>query len=562
MHSKTVVLHLCASIASMSMIGLFAHEGTSILGVTTNQVHTTGASREAPFQGVNMDGYYTTVAELRDYGKPPPLNYYNDSFRIFSEAGLSSVRYLFTWESYEKNPGLFINELLNVSKTADKWGLKLVYANDQFHISSWLDPKSGYGFPSYLFTPNKNRYPFGGGGSSDTEVARSWWTDWYNQTIRDAYGHDGWTMQADFLKKVVAVVDRHESTLGYEILNEPAVFSVDQWDKIGSYNTFIASKLRQITNKTIFFDRQLPDDIGGTIEALPENMAKMVPRNISNIVFKSTLYGLPTHCSYAEARLTTAARAAQLMKVPLWMGEFNIGITPKNPISDINQTEFNLFIDKFREVKAWGWSFWLWSFNHLPENVKNYNLAFVSTDSNSGSETIQPTKYFEYLKKNAGISSQLTNGGTSQEESNLAAKKESNVASIFDKRHDTICPTIVVTRIEGTSKDTDFFIPTSPLEPLQVHVASPNPKLLVQGSAYDVGSELGSIQIKLGGISPKYQPKYQPIALSKANGSSHWSASIDVNSTGSNKLVIRAVDKAGNLSYNTIFLNFTTDNKF
>src|SRR4029079_9176521 len=142
----------------------------------------------------------------------------------------------------------------------------------------------------YLFTSNENRYPFGSGGSSDTDVARSWWTDWYNKKITDADGRDGWTLQANFLKKVVSVVDKHPSTLGYEILNEPQVYSEDQWTKVGSYNTFISTELRQSTNKTIVFDRQLPSDIGGVIHAMPENMAKMAPRNITNIVFKGTLY--------------------------------------------------------------------------------------------------------------------------------------------------------------------------------------------------------------------------------------------------------------------------------
>ena len=81
----------------------------------------------------------------------------------------------------------------------------------------------------------------------------------------------------------------------------------------------------RLSSKTIVFDRQLPSDIGGPIFALPDNMAKMAPKNTTNTMFKTTLFGLPTHCSYAEDRLSTSARTAQLAKVPLWIGEFNIG---------------------------------------------------------------------------------------------------------------------------------------------------------------------------------------------------------------------------------------------
>lgn len=83
----------------------------------------------------------------------------------------------------------------------------------------------------------------------------------------------------------------------------------------------MTNELRTVTNKIIVFDRQLP----GSIDAYPENMMKMAPSNTTNVIFKTTLYGLPTHCSYAESRLNTAAKTAQLLEVPIWIGEFNNG---------------------------------------------------------------------------------------------------------------------------------------------------------------------------------------------------------------------------------------------
>ena len=273
---------------------------------------------------------------------------------------MNIIRYLFTWESYEKNPSLFIRELKEVAEDADKWGIGVIYTHDQFHVSSWLDPQSGYGFPSFLFKNNKG-LPYNGGGASDNKTAKLWWTNWYDKSIRDVNGSDGWVLQANFLKKVVGTVDNYKSTLGYEILNEPQVYNLSHWYKIGNYNTYISDELRELTSKTIIFDRQLPSDIGGPIHALPDNMAKMAPKNTTNIVFKATLFGLPTHCSFAEARLNTVARTAEILGIPLWLGEFNVGITALDPIADINQTEVKLFVDKFKEIKAWGWSYWMWS---------------------------------------------------------------------------------------------------------------------------------------------------------------------------------------------------------
>ena len=89
-------------------------------------------------------------------------------------------------------------------------------------------------------------------------------------------------------------------------MNEPVVYNTDQWQEIGNYNSFITEELRKSTDKLIFFDRQVPSDIGGHIQAYPENMAKMAPRNLTNVVYKSTLYGAPFSCTYAEDRLNTA----------------------------------------------------------------------------------------------------------------------------------------------------------------------------------------------------------------------------------------------------------------
>jgi hypothetical protein len=114
----------------------------------------TGKIDSSPKVGMNMRGYYTTMSEEREVTFNFPSNYYEDSFRIFSDAGIEFVRYVFFWESYEKDPFSFMIELETLSQTADKWGINVIYANDQFHISSWLDPEYGYGFSSFLFKNN------------------------------------------------------------------------------------------------------------------------------------------------------------------------------------------------------------------------------------------------------------------------------------------------------------------------------------------------------------------------------------------------------------------------
>ena len=119
-----------------------------------------------PLIGVNMHGYYTTMSQTRgDYPISLPLKYYEESFKLLSEAGMNHVRYRFYWESYVRDPFSFINELVTVAQTADRFGIKVLYDNHQYHTTSWLDPKRGTGFPSFLFE-NNAAYPFGSGGDT------------------------------------------------------------------------------------------------------------------------------------------------------------------------------------------------------------------------------------------------------------------------------------------------------------------------------------------------------------------------------------------------------------
>src|ERR671919_3036318 len=214
---------------------------TPVIGVASAQQ----TSQDVPYLGVDMSGFYTRNPQARNPSYDLPVNYFEDSFRLLSEAGMNHVRFILYWEAYVKDPASFMSEINAVANAADKWGIRVIYDNHQFHTSSWLNPQRGTGFPSFLFQ-NNSEYTYGAGGSPLYPSAAAWWTQWWNREVTDANGTDGWTLQSEFLKKVVSTVDSHASTAGYEILSEPQVHSVDQWDKIGKFNTFITNELRNV----------------------------------------------------------------------------------------------------------------------------------------------------------------------------------------------------------------------------------------------------------------------------------------------------------------------------
>jgi hypothetical protein len=496
---------------------------------------------QTPLAGVNVRGYYTNIPQERDFKIPIPPNYYEQSFKTLSESGIDFIRYLFFWESYERDPFSFISELQTVAQTADKWGIKVIYANDQYHTSSWLEPKTATGFPISLFKDNPD-YSYGTGGAPGPKdvTAKKWWSDWLNRIVKDAQGIDGWTLQAEFLKRIVNTVDKHDSTLGYEILNEPHVRTVDQWEKVGNYHSFMTDQLRTVTQKTILYDRQVPAELYGPVGATPENMAKMAPANKENVVFKATLYGVPYPKSFAEDRLNAYVKAAQIAGVPLCMCEFNMKPYQQYSDSDVeaNQTLVNMFIDKFEEVNAWGWAYWLWNFR--PHTNNNFNLISVIKNEN-----VQPTLNFGYIR-NAIVApdrdNQNSNGGVLNGTTALVKEETPGSGSSGSFALSSSAPSLNEERIES-----DTIFPTVNIT--KVSVAYPaGDTVTVTGQAYDVGSDIREVKVRVDG------DLFEAAKPDDKAGWMLWSASIPVEGLkeGDHEVVARATDKANHTKRETV----------
>jgi hypothetical protein len=357
--------------------------------------------------GINMRGYYTSMPQSRIVRNVFPTDYYESSFKILSKAGvIDHVRFRFYWESYVKNPIQFIKEIQQVANAADKYGLNVLYDNHQFHTSSWLNVDRGTGFPTYLFD-NATLYKQDAGGSPKSVAAKTWWTSWWNNAIK-INGTDGWRLQADFLKKIVSTVDKHTSTLGYEILSEPQIHDVDQWSKVGKYNTYMTNELRNITSKTIVYSMNIPIDLKSSINVNPINLAKMTPMNKKNVVFKFSLYGIPSS-GYQAEKLDLFLNASRISGVPLYVGEWNnvkrVAITDQEGKkifeineneSDISQADANIIVQKFKQLGIWGMAYWGWSF--VPEKTPNFNLITIKFDNATGQRKIHTTSYFAIMK--------------------------------------------------------------------------------------------------------------------------------------------------------------------
>jgi hypothetical protein len=315
------------------------------------------------------------------------------------DAGLNHARFLFYWEAYEKNPQAFMNELEQVANLADKYGIKVIYDNHQWHTSSWLE-KRGTGFPISLFENNSQKYPMNSGGKEGQPTAKLWWSDFWNGSVKDGQGKDAWTSLADFWKKVIAKVDNHPSTFGYEILSEPHVESPDQWEKIGNFNSFITDEMRKDTNKTVIYSMNvpLPSSLPGPIQLTPENLAKMAPTNKENVMFKISVYGIPDRDQYQKQRFDLFKKTSELTGDPLYIGEWNNvvrtqvnGVFQLDPAkSGLDQQTTDAMLQAFKKDNITASAFWKWDYQDA--DVASFNLVLNQNG------TITPTQYYTYLK--------------------------------------------------------------------------------------------------------------------------------------------------------------------
>ena len=363
-------------------------------GSTNSTNSTSQLTGTQPINGVVMKGIFVNMKQDDNDPDSAPDNYIEDSLKELSEAGLDHARFLFYWEAYERDPEAFMKEIKSVAEAADKYGVKIIYDNHQWHTSSWLEDR-GTGFPWSIF---EGEYSRGGGGNTDNNAAQEFWADWWDRSVKGDDGKDGWTLMAEFLKEIVSTVDNYSSTLGYEILSEPHVDNIDQWSKIGKFNSFITTELRKTTDKTVVYSMNVPVDLNGPIKVSPQNLAKMAPSDKKNVVFKISVYGVPDRDDYQKERFDMFLETRDLTGVPLYIGEWNNVVRIRdgsvfkiNPgLSELTKSNAGDILGALKEAGMWGTAFWKWDFRD--HETESFNLV---SDSNG---QINPTKYFDILE--------------------------------------------------------------------------------------------------------------------------------------------------------------------
>ena len=307
-------------------------------------------------RGVNFCGIACAARQNGENTSQLSNDYIDDSFKIFKQIGIQCVRIPLYWESHEKNPDAFIQELDHISSVANRYGVSCVYDNHQWKCSSYFG--EGIGFPNSLLTPS-----FGAGphlentsGFNFKHMLKRFWNGWWDRRLKTVDGKDCWDAQLEFLEGIVNRTKDKSSTLGFEILNEPMVFRQSDFRKVGIYHDYFVKKISNLTSKTLFFCFTSSDPLS-TLN-IPWEQAKTKPSHniVNNIIFDIHPYP-PSSVTMGYYKVIRWF----MKNVPIYAGEFNAGIKPGVAI---NRRQFKQLINRLKSFKVVGFAFWQWSYIH------------------------------------------------------------------------------------------------------------------------------------------------------------------------------------------------------
>jgi Cellulase (glycosyl hydrolase family 5) len=324
--------------------------------------------------GLNFHGYGSAVYQNRPTPLPP-TNYIRDSFRTFADNGITCIRVTFYWESWELDATQFHEDLNAIAEAADEYGIKCIYDNHQWECSSWIG--NGIGMPNSLMSSYYEKSTVQ--HEPDYNIKKDFWNKWWNRKIKSKDGIDGWDAQLSYLKSVAKLLNTRKSTFGFEILNEPEIFSISHYVKVGLYHNYAVKELRKITNKPILFCWALPHR-----EVIDTSILQALTRPITrdNVIYDG--HSFPP----SVARIIYFKSIALMMgNIPLYIGEFNSGFTKG---ATLKQEQISEYMRRFKRFGVYGCALWRWSYIQ-DQNVSAFNLTRVVDNK------IQPETNFKCL---------------------------------------------------------------------------------------------------------------------------------------------------------------------
>lgn len=402
--------------------------GTSPSRTSDNSLNfPSNISSWSSLRGVNYEWTSFSDPNMSLSASPSP----SVSFPEIKKNGWNFIRVDLFWNVYVLNPSQFIQNVQTIGWYAQENGLYIMWdLNHQSQTGSQFEVNGtdGIGMPTFLTSPYSTQSAF--------------WTAWWaNQTLYN--GRSGWQLDLQYDIQIIKAVDNYSSTSGYEIMNEPPIYS-STGTTAGFYNfqgfqqfsNYIGEGLRTQTSKTIFF--MIPYTKPYLLNSCFSScLLDSYPSKISNIALDIHVYDV-----YDPTLLRQFALFSQDVGAPVVVGEWG-PCAGDNSSCTASETYIGQFIHTYVtsfESYGWGWSYWRWNegstgalglwqnlLNHtggqwwLDDEIVNVQTQIYTSSSLStsitlipaiGSQQISVTNYFMINFTQGGFPTSLPYTGT------------------------------------------------------------------------------------------------------------------------------------------------------
>ena len=140
------------------------------------------------------------------------------------------------------------------------------------------------------------------------------------------------------------------STLGFEILNEPQIFRQVDFKKVGNYHDYIIKNISAITDKTYFFALLLPQ-----LHLVQSIFHGSRQRLGHQLILETISYLMSTRIHLDLTMEYYKVISSLMKKIPMYVVEFNAGI---NKGVTIDGRQFKEYIKRLKHSNVYGGAFW------------------------------------------------------------------------------------------------------------------------------------------------------------------------------------------------------------
>ena len=199
------------------------------------------------------------------------LYFYDWVFQEFAKPELypQLVRLNFTWEAYTYNPNNFISDLRYIVNLARQYRIPVLFDFFLYFTSSALyyiggspdttvtSTHRGFGFPT-LYTNYYAQQTYDQDPTRNEWLKQYYfWDDFLNNRITNPNtGRKMWDDFLDFFSIIVSEVN--DIAWGYEFLNEPFMFTLEHFDMLKGFYTYVYNNIRsKIPNKWVVWGKPL-----------------------------------------------------------------------------------------------------------------------------------------------------------------------------------------------------------------------------------------------------------------------------------------------------------------